>query len=113
MASRLISRLKALGWVAIGLGILVSAYLLPSAAETKVVADRKGELALIAGTTNLAELKAHASGLVMVADNAGHISIVLIWVAVTTLLVLAVLAGVSIRWLGRLQRDINEKSPDA
>jgi hypothetical protein len=92
------------------LGVLVFGYLLLSAGATQIVSDRQGELASIKAATNIAELKAHASGLAMVGNNASQISMVLLWIAMLALLFFAVLAGFSLHWLGRLERVMNEKS---
>jgi hypothetical protein len=109
--SILITRLKALSRVTVALGVLVSGYLLLCASETRVVPDRQGALALIDATTNISELKARASALTMHGNNASHLSMVLIGIAVLALLLCSVLAAVSIRWLGRLHDIIYEKTP--
>ena len=109
MHSKLITRLRAASWAIIVLGVLVFGYLLLSAPATQVVSDRQGELASIEAMTNVVELKARASVLTMVGDNATHISMVLLWIAMLALLSFAVLAGFCLHWLGRLERAINEK----
>ena len=113
MHSKLISRLKTASRAIIVLGVLVFGYLLLSAASTQVVSDRKGELASIDASTNLAELKAHASALAMVANNSSHISMVLLWIAMLALLFFIGLAGISLHWLGKLERGIHEDPPHA
>ena len=113
MHSKFISRLKCVSWTTIVLGVLVFGYLLLSAAATQIVSDRQGELASIEAATNILELKGHASALAMVGNNASHISMVLLWIAMLALLFFAVLAGFSLHWLSKLERDINEKSPHA
>lgn len=111
MHSKLISRLRGTSWVIIALGLLVVGHLLLSAAETQIVRDRDEQLARIEASTNIVELKAHASGLVMIGNNASHISMVLLWIAMLTLLFFIVLAGMSLHWLGTLERTLNQKLP--
>jgi hypothetical protein len=113
MHSKLISRLRFTSWLIIILGLLVCGYLLLSAPATQIVTDRQAELVRIGTASSIAELKAHASGLVMVGSNASHISMVLLKIAILASLFFAVLAGFSLHWLGRLARVINEKSPHA
>ncbi len=113
MHSKFISRLRGASWAIIVLGVLVFGYLLLSAAATQIVSDRQGELAHIDASTNLVELKAHASGLALVGNNASHISMVLLWIAMLTLLFFVALAAASLHWLGKLERGIDEKSPHA
>jgi hypothetical protein len=113
MHSKFISRLRGASWTIIVLGVLVFGYLLLSVAATQIVSDRQGELARIEASTNLLELKAHASGLAMIGNNASHISMVLLWIAMLTLLFFVVLAGAILHWLSKLDRGINDKSPHA
>jgi len=104
MDSEFIWRLKALNWITVGPGILVSGYLLLSAPATQVIINRREELARVEAITNITELKYYTSGLVMVANNTSQISMVLFWVAVLALMLLVVLAVISIHWLGRLSK---------
>lgn len=113
MHSRFLSRLKRVSWTIIVFGILVFGYLLLSTARTKIVSDRQGELARIDASTNLAELKARASELAIVANSTGHTSMVLLWIAMLALLFFVGLLGLSLHWLSRLERGINEDSPHA
>jgi hypothetical protein len=113
MHSKFLSRLRGASWTTIVIGVLVCGYLFLSAASTQIVTDRQGELARIAAITNIAELKARASGLAMIGNNSSEISMGLLWIAMLASLFFAVLAGFSLHWLGRLERVINEKSPHA
>jgi len=110
--SKLISRLRGASWAIIVLGVLACGFLLLSGAATQIVTDQQ-ELARIKTVTNIAELKAQTSGLAIVGNTASHISMVLLWIAMLALLFFAILAGISLHWLGRLERVINEELPNA
>jgi len=83
-------------------------YLAMSAPATFIVTDRQETLAEIQAATSIEALRARASGLAMVGNNATQICRVLFGVAVWTLLVFTVLSILNLIWLRRLRRSTDE-----
>jgi hypothetical protein len=108
MQSKLIKSLVMTNRVIFVLGFLLVVYLVFAVPQTKVVSDRQGELAQIDATSNLAELKAHASALAMVANNATHISAVLFGVVIVMLLFFVVLSILNLFLLRKLKSLSNQ-----
>jgi hypothetical protein len=108
MHSKLISRLLTTSWVILVASFCLGIYLALSAPATFIVTDRQAKLVEIEATTSIAELKAQASGLAMVGNNATQISRVLFGVAVWTFLVFTVLSVLNLVWLRRLRRATDE-----
>lgn len=103
MNGSLIERVIVTNRVIFVLGLLLSIYLFTSIPATRVVSDRSAELASIDGMTNVTQLKAHASGLAMVAKNASDVSTVLFGVVIAMLLFFAALSLINLWWLRRLK----------
>lgn len=104
MRSNLINRLVMTNRVIFTLSLLLLIYLAVAAPETAVVSDKQAQLTQINSISSLAELKAEASGLAMVAHNAGVTSMVLLRIVLVTLLVFMLLSFASLLWLRRLSR---------
>ena len=107
MRLKLINRLAIVSRVIILLGFVLAVYLVLSVPFMQVVADRHTELGEIEAASSLPELKAHASALAVVGDNATHISRVLFGLVIVTLIFFMVLSALSLVWLKKL-RDLGE-----
>jgi len=108
MHSKLISRLVITSRITLLVSFCLAIYLALSAPATFIVPDRQGTLAEIEAATSIAELKARASGLAMVGNNATQICKVLFGVAVCTLLGFTVLSVLNLIWLGSLRKSTDE-----
>ena len=109
MHSKLINRLAMTNRAILVLGLLLVFYLVLSVPATTVVSDRQGELARIEAATSVSELKAIASGLAMIGNNATRISQVLFGIVILTLLVFVVLSILNLVWLRTLRRLRDER----
>lgn len=112
MHSKLLKRLAMTSRAVFAFGLLLAIYLVLSIPETAVVSDRQGELSRIEAASSVAELKAIASGLAMVGNNATRISQVLFGIVLLTLLLFAVLSVLNLIWLKRLKRLSDENHAD-
>ena len=108
MHSKLISRLATTSRTIVVLAFVVAIYLALSVPSTFIVSDRQAELSSIEAMTTVAELKARASGLTMVGDNATQASRVLFGIAAGTFILFTVLSLLNLIWLRRLRRVIDE-----
>jgi len=108
MHSKLLSRLAMTSRAIVVVAFSVAVYLALGAPSTFIVSDRQAELSSIEAATTVAELKARASGLAMIGNNATQASRVLFSIAVATLLLFTVLSLLNLIWLRRLRRSIDE-----
>jgi hypothetical protein len=108
MHSKLISRIAMTSRVILVVSFCLAIYLAMSAPATFIVTDRQETLAKIEAATSITELKARASGLAMVGNNATEICRVLFGIAVWTLLVFTVLSILNLIWLRKLKRATDE-----
>src|SRR5437667_7049061 len=108
MRSKLISRLATTSRAIVGLAFGVGIYLALAAPATFIVSDRQEELSRIEAATTVAELKARASALAMVGNNATQASRVLFGIAIGTLLVFTLLALPIQAWLTLLSMTDHE-----
>jgi len=108
MQLTLINRRAVPSRVILVLGFLLAVYLVLSVPATSVGSDRQGELSQIEAASSLAELKAHASGLAMVAKNATQISAVPCGIVILTPLLFIGLSILNLVWLRRLKRFNDE-----
>src|SRR6266496_5478389 len=109
MHSKLINRLATTNWAILVVGLLLAAYLVVSVPATAVVSDRQGELARIEAASGVSELKAIATGLAMIGNNATRISQVLFGIVILTLLVFVFLSILNLVWLRALKRLRDER----
>src|SRR5881296_1666531 len=111
MHSKLIKRLAMTNRAIFVLGLLLAFYLALSVPATTVVSDRQGELARIEAASSVSELKAIASGLAMIGNNATRISRVSFGIVILTLLVFVFLSILNLVWLRALKR-LRDESHD-
>jgi len=109
MHSNLINWLAVTNRVIFALGLLLAFYLVLSVPATTVVSDRQGELARIEVASSVSELKAIASGLAMIGNNATRISQVLFGIVILTLVVFVFLSILNLVWLRALKRLRDER----
>src|SRR5437867_3452162 len=103
MNPKLLIRVQVTSRIIVIWASLLAVYLILAVPSMVSVRNRQEEIAWITSTTNVSELQARASGLTMVADNAGHASAVLFGLVILTLLLFSVVSVLNLIWLRQIR----------